>query len=80
MNVIRFDPATREYSSYNVDNLGYARTYRVTQHDDEWSFSGDRERATMRFDNEGRTLTIDWELTKDGSTWEPLCHLEATKS
>jgi len=80
MNVIRFDPATREYSSYNVDNLGYARTYRVTPHDDEWSFSGDRERATMRFDNEGRTLTIDWELTKDGSTWEPLCHLEATKS
>ena len=80
MNVVRYDPATHEYSSYNVDNLGFARTYRVTQQDDVWSFSGDWERAKMQFADDGRKLTIDWELTKDGSTWRPLCHLEATKS
>ena len=80
LNVIRYDPATREYSSYNVDNLGFARTYRVTHDGDAWSFSGERERATMRFNETEQTLTIDWELTKDGSTWQPLCHLEATRS
>jgi len=80
MNVIRYDEATHEYSSYNVDNLGFARTYRLTQHDNTWAFTGDRERATMRFGDDGRTLAIDWELTKDGSHWEPLCHLEARKS
>lgn len=80
MNVIRYDSETREYSSYNVDNLGYARTYRLTEHDGTWSFTGDRERATMRFGNDGRALTIDWEITTDGSNWQPLCHLEATRS
>jgi hypothetical protein len=80
INVIRYDAATHEYSSYHVDNLGYARTYRVTHEDGTWSFGGERERATMRFGDGGRTLTIDWELTKDGSTWSPLCHLEATKA
>jgi len=24
-------------------------------------------------------MTIDWEITSDGETWEPLCHLDATK-
>ena len=80
MNVIRFDQTTGEYSSYNVDNLGFARTYRVTRDDGVWSFSGDWERATMRFGDDNRTLTIDWEITKDGSTWLPLCHLDATRT
>ena len=80
LNVIRYDQSTGEYSSYNVDNLGFARTYRVTRDDRVWSFSGDWERATMRFDDDNRTLTIDWEVTKDGSTWLPLCHLDATKT
>jgi hypothetical protein len=80
MNVIRYDQTTGEYSSYNVDNLGFARTYRVTRDDGVWSFSGDRERATMRFGDDNRTLTIDWEIKNDGSTWQPLCHLDATKT
>jgi len=80
MSVIRYDAETHEYSSYNVDNLGYARTYRVTPRDDVWSFEGDWERATMRFSDDKRHLTIDWERTPDGANWVPLCHLEATKT
>jgi hypothetical protein len=80
MNVIRYDQTTDEYSSYNVDNLGYARTYRVSNDGDVWNFIGEWERATMRFGDGGHTLTIDWELTKDGATWKPLCHLEAHKA
>ena len=80
LTTIRYDPTTRAYSAYNVDNLGFARTYRVTPHDDVWTFTGERERATMRFGNDGRTMTIDWEVTSDGTTWLPLCHLEATQS
>jgi Protein of unknown function (DUF1579) len=80
MNIIRYDATTHEYSSYNVDSLGFARTYRVTERDGVWSFAGDRERATIEIGKDGSTMTIDWELTKDGSTWLPLCHLEATKT
>jgi hypothetical protein len=79
INIIRYDPTTEQYSSYNVDNLGFARTYRVTQRDGVWSFTGDWERATWRLGADDRTMTIDWETTRDGETWAPLCHLEATK-
>ena len=80
MTTIRYDPATGVYTASNIDNMGYARTYQVTPHDDVWSFSGEWERATMRFGDEGGTMTIDWEITRDGSTWRPLCHLIGTKS
>lgn len=79
LNIIRYDATTGQYSSYNVDNLGFARTYRVTQREGVWSFIGDWERATWAFGDDGRTMTIDWEITSDGETWEPLCHLDATK-
>jgi hypothetical protein len=79
INIIRYDQTTGQYSSYNVDNLGYARTYRVAERDGVWSFTGDWERATWALGADGRTMTIDWESTTDGETWAPLCHLEATK-
>ena len=79
LNIIRYDATTEQYSSYNVDNLGFARTYRVTQRDGVWSFIGEWERATWAFGHDGQTMTIDWEITTDGATWETLCHLDATK-
>lgn len=79
IHIIRYDQTTGQYSSYNVDNFGYARTYRVAQRDGVWSFTGDWERATWALGADGRTMTIDWEATEDGETWVPLCHLEATK-
>ena len=80
LSTIRYDAAARTYFASNVDNLGFARTYRVTPSDDVWSFTGDWERAAIRFADDGRLMTIDWEVTKDRSTWLPLCHLEATKA
>ena len=79
LSIIRYDSTTEQYSSYNVDNLGFARTYRVTQRDGVWSFIGEWERATWALGHDGQTMRIDWEITRDGETWEPLCHLDATK-
>lgn len=79
INIIRYDQTTGQYSCYNVDNFGYARTYRVTQRDGVWSFTGDWERASWSLGADGQTMTIDWEATEDGETWVPLCHLEATR-
>jgi hypothetical protein len=79
INIIRYDQTSGQYSSYNVDNFGFARTYRVAQRDGVWSFTGDWERAAWSLGADGRTMTVDWEATEDGETWVPLCHLEATK-
>jgi hypothetical protein len=80
INIIRYDQASGEYSSYNVDNLGYARTYRVRHEDDIWSFTGDWERATIAMQDDATRMIVGWERTEDGLTWAPLCHLEATRT
>jgi hypothetical protein len=80
LSTIRYDAATNAYVAQTVDNLGFARTYRVTPSDDAWTFTGDWERATMRFGDDDRRMTIDWDVRRDGATWVPLCHLEATKT
>jgi hypothetical protein len=79
MSVLRYDAAAHEYSAYNVDNLGFARTYRVTERDGVWSFAGDRERATVAMSEDATTMTVDWEIRNGDETWSSLCHLEATK-
>jgi hypothetical protein len=79
MSVLRYDAAAHEYSAYNVDNLGFARTYRVTERDGVWSFAGDRERATVAMSEDATTMIVDWEIRNGDETWSSLCHLEATK-
>jgi len=74
LSIIRYDDATGEHSCYNVDNLGYARTYRMTEHDGVWSFSGATERATVRFSDDGGRMMTHWEIKRDGK-WGPLCDL-----
>ncbi|HUQ82840.1 MAG TPA: YciI family protein [Gemmatimonadaceae bacterium] len=74
ISIIRYDDATGEHSSYNTDNLGFARTYRMTERGGVWSLTGPTERASVRFSGDGDTMTTLWEVNKDGQ-WMPLCDL-----
>ena len=78
-SIIRYDHSTHEYSAYNVDNLGYARTYRMTEQGGVWSLTGAQERATIRFTDDGATMKTRWELKKD-ARWVPLCDLVGTRA
>jgi hypothetical protein len=79
MGVFKYDTTNDAYSLHAFDNLGYARKYAVSVEGDQWKYYGDRERAEIRFTDDGRTMHIYWEIAKDG-TWHPLCELTATKS
>jgi peptidoglycan/xylan/chitin deacetylase (PgdA/CDA1 family) len=79
ISFIGHDPGTRSYSADNFDNLGYHRTYALDERGGLWHFSGGFERATMRFDDDGNGFTVNWELSKDGKTWAPLCELRGTR-
>ena len=79
LSLMRYDDATHEYSTYNVDNLGYARTYRMTKRDGVWSITGPSERATIRFTDDGAAMQIHWEV-KQGSKWAPLCDLAGKRA
>ena len=78
LSIMRYDEATHEHSTYNVDNLGYARTYRMTRRDGVWSLTGPSERATIRFTDDG-AMKIHWDR-KQGSSWVPLCDLVGVRA
>jgi hypothetical protein len=65
--------------AHNFDNLGYERRYTLSIEDGVWRFSGQFERATLVFGQDGRSYEERWELSKDGEYFVPLCEMRATK-
>ncbi|MET0284369.1 MAG: DUF1579 family protein [Polyangiales bacterium] len=62
----------------NFDQLGH-RTYDVWVEGNQWTFTGDHERARQTFDASGESFDIAWETSQDGDAWKPLCSLRATR-
>jgi hypothetical protein len=77
--IYSYDEGTRRYRMYLFDNAGFARLYEGIVEDNRWSFRGEHERATITFSANGDAMTTFWEVTSDGRTWKPLCHLEANR-
>lgn len=73
-SILGEDPE-RGLFAHNYDNLGYAREYVVTVRDRVWTLSGRYERARIEFSADGSWFRETWELSKDGTTWQPLCEL-----
>jgi len=65
--------------AHNFDNLGYERRYALSLQDGVWRFTGQFERATLVFGQDGRSYEERWELSKDGQTFTALCEMHATK-
>ena len=81
MEVISYDAESRTYSSRFFDNVGNAPTYQVSVRDNVWTYSGELQRATFEFSDDGNTMTTHWDWKKtDGEDWLPLCDLKSTKS
>lgn len=79
MGILGWDADDEAFFLQNFDNLGYQRKYRVAESHGIWTFSGDSERCTCIFSEDGSSWTQSWEFTKDGETWFPLCTMRATK-
>ena len=67
-----WDPDRETYFSWSIENHGYNREYLLTCDGDTWTFTGDQERATITFSDDGRTQTHHWEFRPDGA-WITLC-------
>ena len=81
MEVLGYDAENCSYVSRFFDSAGNAPTYQVTVNDDVWTYSGEAQRATFGFSDDGNTVTIHWDWKKNGGEkWLPLCDLTASKS
>ncbi len=79
LSVMGVDPETGGYVARAFENHGFYRHYPVARDGNVWTFSGETERATIVFSDDGRTQTITWEWKPDGA-WLPLCDRVATRT
>jgi len=77
--VIGYDAGEHAYVARHFDNLGHARSYRVTTAERVWTYEGTFERARLVVTPDGRSFTETWESTRDGRRWAPRCELIASK-
>jgi len=79
LQVIGYDVSSQTYPVYYFDSQNNFRKSEVTVYDNTWTFTGEYERASFVFSDDGSTITQHWEISRDGSNWLPLCEKTATK-
>ncbi|WP_144720401.1 DUF1579 family protein [Agrococcus jejuensis] len=72
LSFLGWDRERETYFSWSVENHGFHREYLVTVDGDVWTFTGEQERATIAFTDDGRTQTHHWEFRPEGE-WVALC-------
>lgn len=72
LGIYGWDAEAGRYFARTFENHGFCRDYTVTVDGDTWTFTGEHERATHTFSEDGRTQTIAWEWRPDDE-WLPLC-------
>jgi hypothetical protein len=79
IEIIGYDPGTDTYQAHFFDSDGWARIYQARARDRVWTFSGARERCSILFADDGRTMTAHWDRTADGVSWEALCDVTSRR-
>lgn len=78
MSFLGWDADRQTYFSWSVENHGFAREYLVTVDGDVWTLTGEQERATITFSEDGWRQTHHWEFRPHGE-WVTLCDRVATR-
>ena len=72
LSVMGVDAKTGHYFARTFENHGFYRHYDVVVDGHVWTVTGDKERAQIQFDADGRSQTISWEWCPE-NRWLPLC-------
>lgn len=78
MGYMGVDPRKGRYFMQTFENHGFERRYDMSVDGNVWTISGEHERATITFSQDGRTQAIAWEW-KPAGTWLPLCDRTARR-
>jgi hypothetical protein len=71
--VIGFDADAGHYIVHAFENHGYHNTYVARVEGRVWTFSGERERATIEFSEDGNRQAVTWEWRPFDDEWLALC-------
>ncbi len=81
--VIGLDDASDEFTALYADARGVHRVYRMTFADSEWTMHRDapgfNQRFTATVAPDGDTIDAQWEMSRDGVTWNVDFELTYTR-
>jgi hypothetical protein len=76
-----YDDASGSFPAHSFDSQGNIVTMRTSVGDDgTLMLANETERATVRFGDNGQSMTAYWERADDGSSWSPWMNMTFTKS
>ncbi len=78
LTLMGWDVEAERYFARSIENHGFARDYTMTVEGRTWTLSGESERASCAFSEDGRTQEISWEW-KPAGEWLPLCDRTARR-
>jgi Protein of unknown function (DUF1579) len=79
IEIVGYDDASNKYPMKFFDSLGNSGAYMASVEDGVWNFTGNSERATVRFSEDGNIMTVQWEQQVDNSKWEPWMDMKLYK-
>ena len=79
IGILGYDEAEKKLFTRGFDNLGFERKYFLAFENNTLTFSGDKERATRAFSDDGKSYVERWEIRTDTNEWVPLCVMNGTK-
>jgi len=80
IEIIGYDASAQNYATHSYDNHGSISAYQANLLDRTWTITGESERFTGMFSEDGRSLTGRWELSNDGKIWVHWMDIKLTKS
>lgn len=79
LEVIGYDPATKQFRTHFFDSQGNVTTQSLSHHDGAWTWQGTNIRCKGKFDEDGKTLTAHHERSDDGVHWTPSMEVTLRK-
>jgi len=78
--IMGYDAAQKAYFMRFFDSWGQTGTYQATVLNNTWTITGTSGRATIVVSDDGNTLTAHWEMSPNGSDWQPWMDMTLTKN
>jgi hypothetical protein len=78
--IIGYDASRQQFTINSFDSWGQKDNYQATVQNNAWTYSGQSRRGTVAFNRDGDSMTADWQMSFNGSDWQPWMDLKSTKS
>jgi hypothetical protein len=78
--IIGYDTSRQQFTYNSFDSWGQKDSYQSTAQGNTWTYSGQSRRGSVVFSDDDNSMTADWQMSFNGSDWQPWMDLKSTKS